>query len=156
MLSAVEFKVGANNVLEKRYRIAQIYLLFATLFVPSIHPILSYNLSIKIPQYKVTEIQSTILLPYFMFLIFILGYYAFLSKKTNLTVRDLWIVDSIAIIDSILLSIIIALPTSLVVDAYLGSAIQQPLYIILIIIIASIIGWSLIITPGELENNNSY
>lgn len=151
MASVKEFKIGAQNALEKRYRIAQIYLLFATLLVPSIHPILSYNLSIKIPQYKVTEIQSNILLPYFIFLILILGYYAFLSKKVDLSMRDLWFVDIIAIIASILLGIIIAFPTSVVGAAYCGSSNQQPLFILLIIVITAIIGWSLIIFPRELE-----
>lgn len=65
--------------------------------------------------------------------------------------RDLWFVDIIAIIASILLGIIIALPTSLVGAAYYGSSNQQTLFIILIIVITAIIDWSLIIFPRELE-----
>jgi hypothetical protein len=151
MASVTGFKIGAKNVLEKRYQLAQTYLIFATFLVPSIHPMLSYNLSINISKFKVTETQTTILLPFFIFLITILGYYAFLSKKTDLTMRDLWFVNIIAIIASFLLSIIIALPTSLVGAAYYESVNQQLLFILLIIIITSIIGWSLIITPKELE-----
>jgi hypothetical protein len=150
-VSITKFENGTKNVLEKRYRLAQTYLIFITLLVPSIHPILSYNLSIKIPQYKITETQTSILLPFFVFLIIMLGYYAFLSKKTDLTMIDLWLVDIIAIIASFLLSIIIALPTSLVGAAYYGSSNQQSLFIILIIVITSIISWSLIIIPKELQ-----
>lgn len=151
MVSVTKFENSTKNVLEKRYRLAQTYLIFITLLVPSIHPILSYNLSIKIPQYKITETQTSILLPFFVFLIIMLGYYAFLSKKTDLTMIDLWLVDIIAIIASFLLSIIIALPTSLVGAAYYGSSNQQSLFIILIIVITSIISWSLVIIPKELQ-----
>ena len=151
MVNVTNFKNGAKNVLEKRYRLAQTYIIFTTLLVPSIHPILSSNLSIKIYQYKITETQTSILLPFFIFLIMILGYNSFLSKKTDLTVRDLWFIDIIAIIASFFLSIIIALPTALVGAAYYGNAHQQSLLILLIIILTFIIGWSLIVIPEELE-----
>lgn len=147
----MEFIASTKSLIERQYRIAQIYLLFTTLLVPSIHPILSSNLSIKIPQYKITEMQTSILLPFFIFIIVILGYHAILSKKTDLTMRDLWIADIIALIASFLLSVIIALPTSLVGAASFGISIQQPLFIALIIVITAIIGWSLIIIPGELK-----
>jgi len=81
----------------------------------------------------------------------ILGYFAFLSKKKNLTKIDLLLTDIIAIIASFSLSIVIALPAALVGAAYYGNANLQSLIIVLTIIMTLIISWSLIITPGELK-----
>ena len=147
----MELLNGIKDVLEKRSRLAQIYLVFTTLLVPSLHPILSYSLSIRIPTYKITEMQTSILLPFFIFIIFILWYSAILSKKTDLLMRDLWIVDIIALLASFSLSLIIALPASLVGAAYYDFSYQLPLSIILIILLTAIIGWSLIIIPRELN-----
>ncbi len=145
-----KFNNSAKNVLETRYRLAQTYLIFATLLVPSIRTMLSSN-SIRIAQFRITETQSHVLLPFFVFLIMILGYFAFLSKKKNLTKIDLLLTDIIAIIASFSLSIVIALPAALVGAAYYGNANLQSLIIVLTIIMTLIISWSLIITPGELK-----
>jgi hypothetical protein len=145
-----QLKNGVKNVLEKRYLLAQTYLIFATLLVPSIRTMLSSN-SIKIAQFRITETQSNVLLPFFVFLIMILGYLAFISKKKDLTKIEMLVTDIIALIASFSLSVVIALPAALVGAAYYGNNKLQLLIIVLTIIITLITSWSLIITPGELK-----
>jgi hypothetical protein len=145
-----QLKSGVKNVLETRYRLAQTYLIFATLLVPSIRTMLSSN-SIKIAQFRITETQSNVLLPFFVFLIMILGYLAFISKKKDPTKIEMLVTDIIALIASFSLSVVIALPAALVGAAYYGNNKLQLLIIVLTIIITLITSWSLIITPGELK-----